>query len=199
MRRGITILSDIVIIVALLILISTLWLYTAEYFKQKHTLEAISADEAIQIVGLFESVLSNPDSCSSMSVSIPKGVRIYVLSIDQPLPSVLVIVKPAGAKLDINATANMLVTLGAPKERVKLVYDQGVLIGAAVMLNNTLLLGMAPFAAQINGDMLTLLGVNWTTNDNMIYFNYKTTQVKACSRWDSESQLVALLVSSPQG
>jgi len=198
-RRGITILSDVVMMIALLLLISALWVYTSNNFKAKHTVEAASAEAAIQLYNTLKSSLSDPGSCVSMSISIPKGVRIYVANIDGGGGgggSAAIIVKEAGRRIDAEATARLLIVLGAPRGDVKIVYDSGRAVGAAVLINGTRLQGLPLVSVGLHGSVLDMSGIDWSgLNGTVEYYNYKTSSLTICSNWSNTLQAVQLRIS----
>jgi len=197
-RRGVTILSDVVMIVGLLLIISGLWIYTATFYKEKRTLEAVAAEEALSLRGAIRRVISDPGMCSSTSLSIPPGVRIYVLNIDADgRTGVALVVRRAGARLDLGAVRTLLISLGAPRTDAYLVYSGGLLQGAGLVVWNTSVQGLPPVGAQVDGDSLVLDGVNWTGANETIYYNYKDTLVRLCSRWDNSARSVTLVL--PRG
>ncbi|MCE4628176.1 MAG: hypothetical protein F7C34_03395 [Desulfurococcales archaeon] len=195
MRRGITILSDVVMIVALLLIMSGLWIYTATFYKEKRTLESVAAEEILTLYGTIEQVLSDPGMCTSTSLSIPPGIRIYVANIEADgRTGTLLIAKPSGARIELGAVRNLLISLGAPREDAYLIYSGGVLQGAGLVVWNTSVRGLEPVDASISGGTLDLGGVNWGGSDTLLYYNYKDTIVRVCSRWDNNARSTVLVL-----
>ncbi|MCE4625943.1 MAG: hypothetical protein F7C35_08815 [Desulfurococcales archaeon] len=197
-RRGITVLSDVVILLALTFLIATLWVYAAENFRSKHTLEAESALPARELYSAAASALDEPGSCNTLSVVIPKGVRIYIMNVELNGTQALAItVRSSGARLDYEAVRNFLVKYGVPRNNSLILIRPGEgPEGAAALLRGTVALNLTPVQLQLASDGKALLpqDFDWGNRTYTVFFNYKMTRVQVCSSWDNSLHLTTLKI-----
>ena len=187
-RRAITILSDMLMLVTLLIVLSALWVYSASTIKPRHIPEAGAAQAAVEMAGMIRQTLRAPGSCSSMSLSLPLGARIYVLNLTiNGSKSLGLLVAPSGADLDIEAIANFMVQQGASMGSVKIAIINGTRVGAVLLVNGTAPVGVSPVNATIRGRLLVIEGPPGLLANNTytFYYNYKDTRAGACSEWSS--------------
>ena len=195
-RRAITILSDMLMLVTLLIVLSALWVYSASTIKPRHIPEAGAAQAAVEMAGMIRQTLQAPGSCSSMSLSL--GARIYVLNLTiNSSKSLGLLVAPSGADLDIEAIANFMVQQGASMGSVKIAIINGTRVGVVLLVNGTAPVGVSPVNATIRGRLLVIEGPPGLLANNTytFYYNYKDTRAGACSEWSSALSILVVRMS----
>ena len=197
MRRGITVLSDLLIMVVMLAVISVLWVYAAHYIKPYHLTEASAASSARELESAVRRSLENPGTCLTTSLMVPRGVRLYLFNLTYQGnmgTGLAIVVVDSGADINLTAVRNYLVRQGIKPENVKTAYYGGEPFGVAVLVNGTVLLGYRSVYTFVSSDGIALQGPQDLLDNKTytFYYNYKDSRAAVCSRWVPGAGLVGV-------